>query len=101
MAAALVHRAVGDQLVGVFVDNGLLRKNEREDVDAAFRKNLGVQLVTVNAIEEFMDKLQDVTDPEQKRKIIGETFIRVFEEPGQTAWQTTFSRPGHHLPGCG
>ncbi len=98
VAAALVYRAVGDQLVGVFVDNGLLRKNEREDVDAAFRKNLGIQLVTVNAIEEFMDKLQDVTEPEQKRKIIGETFIRVFEEQARQLGKPPFLVQGTIYP---
>jgi len=98
VAAALVHRAVGDQLVGVFVDTGLLRKNEREEVDAAFRKNLGVELVTVDAIEEFMDKLQGVTDPEQKRKIIGETFIRVFETQARQLGKPPFLVQGTIYP---
>jgi GMP synthase (glutamine-hydrolysing) len=79
VATALVHRAVGDQLVAVFVDNGLLRQNEREQVEAAFRQNQGVELVVVNAIEDFLDGLEGVTEPETKRKIIGETFIRIFE----------------------
>jgi len=98
VAAALVHRAVGDQLVGVFVDTGLLRKNEREEVDAAFRQNLGVKLVTVNAIEEFMDKLQGVSEPEQKRKIIGETFIRVFETQARQLGKPPFLVQGTIYP---
>jgi GMP synthase (glutamine-hydrolysing) len=79
VATALVHRAVGDQLDAVFVDTGMLRLNEREQVERAFTQNMGVRLKTVNAVEDFLDKLQGVTDPERKRKIIGETFIRIFE----------------------
>ncbi|MBI4928342.1 MAG: glutamine-hydrolyzing GMP synthase [Anaerolineae bacterium] len=79
VATALVHRAVGDQLSAVFVDTGMLRQNERGQVEEAFRKNTGVQLVTVNAVEDYLSKLEGVTDPEQKRRIIGETFIRLFE----------------------
>ncbi|MCC6187938.1 MAG: glutamine-hydrolyzing GMP synthase [Anaerolineales bacterium] len=79
VAAALVHRAVGDQLTCVFVDTGMLRAGEPEVVVAAFRRMLGARLVAVNAAEEFLDALAGVTDPEQKRKIIGEKFIRVFE----------------------
>ncbi len=79
VATALVHRAIGDQLVSVFVDTGLLRQNERLQVEQAFTANLGMQLITVNAIEEMMDALDTVTEPEKKRRIIGETFIRIFE----------------------
>jgi GMP synthase (glutamine-hydrolysing) len=79
VATALVHRAVGDQLSAVFVDTGMLRQDEREQVEVAFRKNMGVQLNVVNGIEEFLSRLEGITDPEQKRKIIGETFIRTFE----------------------
>jgi len=79
VATALVHKAVGGQLDAVFVDTGMLRLGEREDVERAFRQNLGVRLTTVNAVEDFLDKLSGVTDPEVKRKRIGETFIRVFE----------------------
>ncbi len=79
VATALVHRAVGDQLTAVFVDTGMLRQDEREQVEVAFRQNQGVQLVTVNAIEAFLDALDGVTEPEIKRSIIGETFIRIFE----------------------
>jgi GMP synthase (glutamine-hydrolysing) len=80
VAAALVHRAIGDQLVAVFVDTGLLRKNEGEQVASAFRNHLHSELIAVDASEEFFDALKGVTEPEQKRKIVGEKFIRVFEE---------------------
>jgi GMP synthase (glutamine-hydrolysing) len=79
-AAALVHRAVGDQLTCVLVDHGLLRKNEGDQVVKAFREGLGIPLVHVDATDRFLDRLADVTDPELKRKIVGEEFIRVFEE---------------------
>jgi GMP synthase (glutamine-hydrolysing) len=79
VATALGHRAIGSQLTAVFVDNGLLRLNERQQVEAAFRRSLGDGLVVVDAIQRFMSALQGVTDPEKKRKIIGETFIRTFE----------------------
>ena len=80
VAAALVHKAIGDQLVCVFVDHGLLRKDEAEQVEATFRSNFHMNLVHVKAEDRFLEALAGVTDPEQKRKIIGETFIRVFEE---------------------
>jgi GMP synthase (glutamine-hydrolysing) len=80
VATALVHRAVGDQLDAIFVDNGLLRKGEPERVVSTFREHLGVRLHPVNAIEEFMGALQGVTEPETKRRIIGERFIRIFEK---------------------
>ena len=79
-AAALVHRAVGDQLTCVLVDHGLPRKNEAEQVAGAFREGLGIPLVHVDAADRFLDRLAGVTDPELKRKIVGEEFIRVFEE---------------------
>jgi GMP synthase (glutamine-hydrolysing) len=79
-AAALVHRAVGDQLTCVLVDHGLLRKNEASQVVEAFREGLGIPLVHVDASDRFLDRLAGVDDPERKRKIIGEEFIRVFEE---------------------
>lgn len=79
VAAALVHKAVGDQLVAVFVNNGLLRQGESVQVVRAFHQNLGVELVVVDAEEQFMQALQGVSDPEGKRRVIGETFIRVFE----------------------
>ena len=80
VAAALVHRAVGDQLTCVFVDHGLLRKGEREQVERDYVAATGIRLVTVDASEKFLTKLAGVTDPEAKRKIIGTEFIRTFEE---------------------
>ena len=80
VAAALVHRAVGDQLTCVFVDHGLLRAGEGEQVEDTFRRHLKIDLIHVKAADRFLEKLAGVTDPERKRKIIGETFIRVFEE---------------------
>ncbi|MGH7483693.1 MAG: glutamine-hydrolyzing GMP synthase, partial [Longimicrobiales bacterium] len=79
VAAALVHRAIGDQLTCIFVDHGLLRHAEREQVERTFRRHLGIGLIVVDAADEFLARLEDVTDPEQKRRRIGETFIRVFE----------------------
>ena len=79
VAAALVHRAVGDQLTCVFVDHGLLRKGEAEQVEQDYVAATGIKLVVVNAKEQFLNHLAGVIDPEQKRKIIGREFIRVFE----------------------
>ena len=80
VAAALIHRAIGNQLTCVFVDNGLLRKNEREQVRETFEKNMGLKLIVVDAVDRFMTALAGVTDPEQKRKIIGKLFVDVFQE---------------------
>ena len=80
VAAALVHRAVGDQLTCIFVDHGLMRMGEAEQVEDTFRRHLKIDLIHVKAQDRFLEKLAGVTDPETKRKIIGETFIRVFEE---------------------
>ena len=80
VAAALVHKAVGDQLTCVFVDHGMMRKDEAEQVEETFRRQFHVDLIHVKAADRFLGALTDVTDPERKRKIIGETFIRVFEE---------------------
>jgi GMP synthase (glutamine-hydrolysing) len=80
VAALLVHRAIGDQLTCVFVDHGLMRKNEGDQVVAAFRDHFKVPLVAVDAEERFLSRLAGVTEPEAKRKIIGTEFIRVFEE---------------------
>ncbi len=79
-AAMLVHRAIGDNLTCVFVDHGLLRQNEAEQVVEAFGKNSDVPLIHVDSKNRFLDKLGGVTDPEAKRKVIGEEFIRTFEE---------------------
>ncbi|MCX6394232.1 MAG: glutamine-hydrolyzing GMP synthase [Solirubrobacterales bacterium] len=83
VAALLVHRAIGDQLTCVFVDHGLMRKNEGEQVIEAFRDHFGVPLVAVDAEERFLAKLAGVSDPEAKRKAIGAEFIRVFEEEAE------------------
>ncbi|WP_314146811.1 glutamine-hydrolyzing GMP synthase [uncultured Leifsonia sp.] len=80
VAAALVHKAVGDQLVCVFVDHGLLRKDEARQVEVDYVASTGVRLVTVDAQEQFLSALAGVSDPETKRKIIGREFIRVFEK---------------------
>jgi GMP synthase (glutamine-hydrolysing) len=80
VAAALVHRAIGDQLTCIFVDTGLLRLHEREQVERTFRAHLGIDLRTVDAADRFLGQLAGVTDPERKRTIIGHTFIDVFED---------------------
>jgi GMP synthase (glutamine-hydrolysing) len=80
VAAAMVHKAIGDQLVCVFVDHGLLREGEAEQVEETFRRTFNMNLIHVEAQDRFLDRLVGVTEPEEKRKIIGETFIRVFEE---------------------
>ena len=80
VAAVLMHKAIGNNLTCVFVDHGLLRKNEGDFVEATFGKKFGIPLIRMNAEERFLKKLKGVTDPEQKRKIIGEEFIRVFED---------------------
>ena len=80
VTAALIHRAIGQRLTCVFVDNGLLRKNEREQVRETFEKNMGLKLIVVDAIDRFMNALAGISDPEQKRKIIGREFVNVFQE---------------------
>ena len=80
VAAVLVHKAIGDNLVCVFVDHGLLRKNERQEVERVFRDGFHINLIVVDGEDRFLTKLKGVTDPEEKRKVIGEEFIRVFEE---------------------
>jgi GMP synthase (glutamine-hydrolysing) len=80
VAAALVHKAIGDQLTAVFVDHGLLRKGEAEQVERDYVEATGIKLKTVNAEKQFLDALEGVSDPEQKRKIIGREFIRSFEQ---------------------
>ena len=79
VAATLVHRAIGDRLTCVFVDHGLLRQGEAEQVVETFQRHQGMRLVAVDAREEFLTDLAGVTDPERKRKLIGARFIRVFE----------------------
>jgi GMP synthase (glutamine-hydrolysing) len=94
VAALLVHRAIGDQLTCVFVDHGLMRKGEGEQVIAAFRERFKVPLVAVDAERRFLQKLAGVSDPETKRKVIGREFIRVFEEEAE---RISTSRPARFL----
>jgi len=80
VAALLLHKAVGDRLKCVFVDNGLLRVNEGAEIEEMFKKNFKVNFTPIYAAEKFLEKLQGISDPEQKRKIVGEEFIRIFTE---------------------
>jgi GMP synthase (glutamine-hydrolysing) len=98
VAAALVHKAVGDQLVAVFVNTGLLRKNEPEQVVIAFREMLGAELVAVNAADEYFAALKGETDPEKKRKIVGEKFIRIFEKEAKELGKPPFLVQGTIYP---
>ncbi|MGE5396524.1 MAG: glutamine-hydrolyzing GMP synthase [Chitinophagales bacterium] len=98
VAAVLVHRAVGNQLTCIFVDHGLLRKDEAEQVVRTFKDNLNIDLVHVDARERFLTKLQGVTDPEQKRKIIGNEFIRVFEDEARKLGEADFLVQGTLYP---
>ena len=98
VAAALVHEAVGDQLTCIFVDHGLLRSGEAEQVEETFRRHFQVDLIHVKAADRFLDGLRGVTDPEQKRRIIGETFIRVFEEAAKEVGDARFLVQGTLYP---
>ncbi|WP_456096283.1 glutamine-hydrolyzing GMP synthase, partial [Peptostreptococcus sp.] len=98
VAAALMHRAIGDNLTCVFVDHGLLRKNEGDDVERIFRQKFGMNLIRVNAEDRFLSKLAGVTEPEAKRKIIGEEFIRVFEAESQKLGKMDFLVQGTIYP---
>ncbi|WP_352419346.1 glutamine-hydrolyzing GMP synthase [Proteiniborus sp.] len=98
VAAVLVHRAIGKNLTCVFVDHGLLRKNEADQVEELFREKFDMNLIRVNAQERFLNKLKGVTDPEKKRKIIGEEFIRVFEEEKSKLGQIDFLVQGTIYP---
>ncbi len=95
VAAVLVHRAVGDRLTCIFVDHGLLRLHEREQVEPTFRRHLGIDLRVVDASERFLERLAGVADPEEKRRRIGHTFIEVFEAEAKCG------RQGRRLPGAG
>ncbi len=98
VAAALVHRAVGDRLTCIYVDHGLMRKKESELLRATFAQNLGMNLVMVDARERFLARLAGVTEPEQKRKIIGDEFIRVFEEEAAKIGRIDFLTQGTLYP---
>ncbi len=98
VAAALVHRAIGDQLSAIFVDHGLLRQGEAGQVVNVFQRTLGVELAAVDAVSDFMEALHGVTDPEQKRKIIGERFIRTFENQARQLGTPRFLVQGTIYP---
>jgi GMP synthase (glutamine-hydrolysing) len=98
VAAALVHRAVGDRLTCIYVDHGLMRKKESELLRATFEQNLGMRLVMVDARERFLARLAGVIDPEQKRRIIGDEFIRVFEEESEKLGRIDFLTQGTLYP---
>jgi GMP synthase (glutamine-hydrolysing) len=98
VAAALVHRAVGDRLTCIYVDHGLMRKRESELLRATFAENLGMNLVMVDARERFLARLAGVVDPEQKRRIIGDEFIRVFEEEAEKLGEIDFLTQGTLYP---
>ena len=86
VAAALVHRAIGDQLTCIFVDTGLLRLHEREQVERTFRQHLGIKLITVDASERFLGALAGIEEPERKRTAIGHTSRSTTEETGTVRW---------------
>ena len=98
VAATLVHRAVGDQLTCIFVDNGLMRREEPERVVDTFERHMQMQLVHVDAAERFLTQLRGITDPEQKRRIVGETFIRVFEAEADKIGAVDFMVQGTTYP---
>ena len=98
VAAALVQKAIGDQLTAVFVDTGLLRKGEPEQVVATFRQQMGTELIAVDAAGEFFSALQGLSDPELKRKAVGEKFIRIFEQQARSVGQPRFLVQGTIYP---
>ncbi|MDG1782202.1 MAG: glutamine-hydrolyzing GMP synthase [Porticoccaceae bacterium] len=98
VVAALLHKAIGDQLTCVFVDNGLLRKNEGEMVMEMFAKNMGVKVIRANAQEKFLNGLVGVSDPEAKRKVIGNTFIEIFDEESNKIDNVKFLAQGTIYP---
>ncbi|HWO73634.1 MAG TPA: glutamine-hydrolyzing GMP synthase [Dehalococcoidia bacterium] len=98
VAAAITHAAIGDRLICVFVNNGVMRKGETEQVQETFRKHLGIKLHYVDAAPRFLAQLQGVTDPEEKRKRIGETFVRVFEDTAAEFGHIDFMVQGTTYP---
>jgi len=98
VAATLVHRAIGEQLTCIYVDHGLMRKRESELLRATFEEHLGMKLVMVDARDRFLRRLSGVEDPEEKRRIIGDEFIRVFEEEAGTLGQIDFLTQGTLYP---
>ncbi len=98
VVATLIHRAIGDQLTCIFVNNGLLRREEVERTLKVFQTNMGMNIIYVDATDRFLDRLKEVIDPERKRKIIGEEFIRVFEEEAQKIGKVDFLAQGTLYP---
>ena len=98
VAGALIHRAIGDQLTSVFVDHGMLRQGEGVQVIATFEREQGMKLVAVNAVEEYLTALEGVIDPEAKRRIIGEKFVRIFEREADKLGQIDFLAQGTIYP---
>ena len=98
VAAALIHKAIGEQLTCVFVDNGLLRKDERKKVEELFKNNFKIKMKTVRAEKLFLGRLKGVKDPERKRKIIGKTFIEVFDKAVKSIGQVDFLAQGTLYP---
>lgn len=98
VVAALLHRAISDQLVSVFIDHGMLRLHEADQVIETFQRNLGLNLIPVNASEDFLEALNGITDPEQKRIRIGELFIRTFEREARKLGQIDFLAQGTIYP---
>ena len=94
VTATLLHKAIGNQLTAIFVDHGMLRKNEGDEVMAALNRDLGVNIIRVNAQERFLNKLKGVTDPEQKRKIIGKEFVEVFADEAKKIKDVDFLAQG-------
>jgi GMP synthase (glutamine-hydrolysing) len=98
VVATLIHRAIGDQLTCIFVNNGLLRTEEAERTLKAFKSNMGMSIIYIDATDRFLDRLKGVIDPEQKRKIIGEEFIHIFEEEAKKIGKVDFLAQGTLYP---
>ena len=98
VTAALIHQAVGEQLTCIFINNGLLRREEPERVVKTFHDGMGLNLAHVNATDQFLTRLQGVTDPEEKRKLIGETFIHTFEDAAEEISDVRFLAQGTLYP---
>jgi GMP synthase (glutamine-hydrolysing) len=96
--ATLIHRAIGDQLTCIFVNNGLLRRQEAERTLNTFQRNLKLNVVYIDATERFLNRLKGVIDPEEKRHRVGEEFIRVFEEEAAKIGQVDFLAQGTLYP---
>jgi len=98
VCAVLVHKAIGAQLINVYVDTGLMRKNESDEIENLFKDQYGMNFIRINAEERFLGKLKGISDPEEKRKIIGEEFIRVFEEEAKKIGAVDFLVQGTIYP---